>query len=161
MQLVRARMARSKARRQRMKKTNTPMNDKLMRKSCGRRHGVKQECPTKGKVCFKCNKSNHYSRMCRSKAVNDIRGIMHEPNHGTDEFFIGTVDCHGEDKVFVQLKVGDGQAVKVKLDTGAQVNVIPADIYRTLGKDTNELRPTKARLTAYGGNNIEVLGPVV
>ena len=83
---------------------------------------------------------------------------MHDRNHDDDDFFIGTVDCHGEDEVFVQLKVGDGQTVKVKLDTGAQVNVMPVDIYRTLGKDTNELRPTNARLTAYGGNKIEVLG---
>ena len=48
--------------RQRMKKTNTPMNDTLMCKSCGCGHGVKQECPAKSNVCFKCNKPSGVAR---------------------------------------------------------------------------------------------------
>ena len=23
-------------------------------RNCGRKHGIKQECPARGKVCFKC-----------------------------------------------------------------------------------------------------------
>ena len=36
---------------------------------CGGKH-AKQECPARGKVCFKCKKHNHYARMCRSKSVH-------------------------------------------------------------------------------------------
>ena len=48
--------------------------------------------------------------------------------------------------------------VKVKLDTGAQVNVMPVALYKTLKKDPKKLKPTNINLTAYGGNKIEVLG---
>ena len=44
--------------------------------------------------------------------------------------------------------------MKVKLDTGAQVNVA---LYKTLEKDPKKLKPTNINLTAYGGNKIEVL----
>ena len=39
-------------------------------KNYGRKHG-KQESPARGKVCFKCKKTNHYSRMCRSRDVHN------------------------------------------------------------------------------------------
>ena len=48
--------------------------------------------------------------------------------------------------------------MKVKLDTGAQVNVMPLELYKALRKDPKKVKPTNTNLTAYGGNKIEVLG---
>ena len=62
-------------------------------------------CPAQGKFCFKCNKLNHYSRMCRSKAVHEC------------DLFIGVVKNEGEDEVSVKLVIENFHAVKVKLDT--------------------------------------------
>ena len=59
-------------------------------------------CPAQGK--FKCNKPNHYSRMCRSKAVHEC------------DVFIGVVKNEGEDEVSVKLVIEYSHAVKVKLD---------------------------------------------
>ena len=74
-------------------------------KNCGRKHGVKQECPAQGKFCFTCIKPNHYSRMCRSKAVHEC------------DLFIGVVKNEGEDEVSVKLVIENFHSVKVKLDT--------------------------------------------
>ena len=60
-------------------------------KNSGRKHGVKQACPAQGKLCFKCNKPNHYQRMCRSKAVHEC------------DLFIRVVKNEGEDEVSVSL----------------------------------------------------------
>mgnify|MGYP002803655515 FL=1 len=47
-------------------------------KKCGRKHG-KRECPAREKVCFKCKKAIHYSRMCRSKVVHNTEQKINEP----------------------------------------------------------------------------------
>ena len=44
-----------------------------------------------------------------------------------------------------------------KIDSGAQVNVMPESIYKTL-KQKSELKPTKVKLTAYNGSQILVIG---
>ena len=48
-------------------RTEQPRDDKTRVsecRNCGRKHETKQKCPAREKVCFKCKKPNHYSRMC-------------------------------------------------------------------------------------------------
>ena len=57
-------------------RTEHPHDDKTRVsecRNCGRKHETKQKCPAREKVCFKCKKPNHYSRMCRSKVVHDLQ----------------------------------------------------------------------------------------
>ena len=51
----------------------------------------------------------------------------------------------------------NGTDVIYKIDSGAQVNVMPESIYETL-KQKSELKPTKVKLTAYNGSQIPVIG---
>ena len=44
-----------------------------------------------------------------------------------------------------------------KIDSGAQVNVMPESVYKTL-KRKSELKPTKVKLTEYNGSQIPVIG---
>ena len=128
---------------------------------CGRtKHVGKQACPAKGKVCFKCNKLNHYSRMCKSKTVHEVE-VPDDLNCEDGDFFIGVVnDVNQEkDEISVNLSIEDSNSIKVKLDTGAQVNVMPVQVYNSINTNkSNVLQPTKVKLTAYGGNNIPVIG---
>ena len=124
---------------------------------CGGKH-AKQEYPARGKVCFKCKKHNHYARMCRSTSVHDVQQKVNEPKLEDNDFFIGTIDHEGGAELLVDLVVQDSHTVTVKLETGAQVNVMPLTVYKALGKDPKKLKPTNTNLTAYGGNKIEVLG---
>ena len=93
---------------------------------CGREHVGNQVCPAKGKVCFMCTKCNHYSRMCRSKTVHEVEALNNS-SYEDGDFFIGVVNDVSDinDEISVQLLVEESDSVKVKLDTGAQVNVMP------------------------------------
>ena len=53
-----------------------------------------------------------------------------------------------------------GTDVSYMLDTGAQVNILPEKVYKTLTKRPH-LTPTKAKLTAYDGGNIPVQGKCI
>ena len=75
-----------------------------------------------------------------------------------NDFFIGAINHEGGDELLVNLVIEDSHTVKVKLDTEAQVNVMPLAPYKALGKDPKKVKPTNTNLTAYGGNKIEVLG---
>ena len=55
------------------------------------------------------------------------------------------------------VKLGtNGTDVIYKIESGAQVNVMPESIYKTL-KQKSELKPTKVNLTAYNGSQILVI----
>ena len=112
-------------------------NKEVPSKEChkfGCKHGNKK-CYAKGKRCTKCQKLNHFARVCRSKP--DTRKGVHllEEEDSDDELFVGcivsinTVELSGgHDKLTVQNK-----AVKFQLDTGAKCNVLPYKIIEDLG----------------------------
>ena len=54
----------------------------------------------------------------------------------------------------------NGSNVRYKLDTGAQVNVLPKSQYNSLTRKP-KLKNTKVKLTAYNGTNIPVVGKCV
>ena len=56
-------------------------------------------------------------------------------NLRTMTFFIGAINHEGGNELLVNLVIEDSHTVKVQLDTGAQVNVIPLALYKALGKD--------------------------
>ena len=142
-------------------RTEQPRDDKTRVsecRNCGRKHETKQKCPARGKVCFKCKKPNHYSRMCRSRGFHDLQQEVNEPELEDNDFFIGAINHEGRHELLVNLVLEDSHTVKVKLDTEAPVNVMPLALYKALGKDHKKLKPTNTSLTAYGSNKIEVLG---
>ena len=87
-------------------------------RNCGRKHETKQKCPARGKVCFKCKKPNHYSRMCRSRGFHDLQQEVNEPELEDNDFFIGAINHEGGNELLVNLVIEDSHTVKVKLDTG-------------------------------------------
>ena len=88
---------------------------------CGKTH-AKDSCPAMGKTCLKCKKANHIA-----EDVNQIN------------------------QVFVDIDIGNKKVpVSFKLDTGAQVNVIPLHVLHQLGYDN--LESTTQRLFGYGAN---------
>ena len=94
---------------------------------CGYQHD-KEKCPAQGKICKKCQKLNHFARVCQSKTT--IKKQTHhvtEDEHSDDEFFVvgcitsvNTVDM-GE--WYGDLSIGS-KTIKFQLDTGAKVDVV-------------------------------------
>ena len=67
---------------------------KFMRKDCSRcgyQHD-KEKCPAQGKRCKKCQKLNHFAKVCQSKTTIK-KQILHvtEDEH-SDEFFAGCIN---------------------------------------------------------------------
>ncbi|CAH1232986.1 RTL1 [Branchiostoma lanceolatum] len=124
---------------------------------CGKGHNTADKCPANGKECRKCGKRNHFAAVCRSKSVNEVRS----PEEEFQDFHIETV-CKEKvegDQAFVNLHIaGARESLKCKLDTGAQVNVLPERDWIKLRSKNSSLEPTKTRLFGYGNTPLEVKG---
>ena len=61
---------------------------------------------------------------------------------------------------YTTLHVGcDSVPMKFKVDTGAQINVIPITVFDTLADSRmKQLKPTQVRLTGYSGNVVPTTG---
>ena len=123
-------------------------------RSCGIRH-ARDSCPAAGRRCHKCQKMNHFSRMCRTpdgqkKQVN----TLDDCDSDSEVMFIGAVNAGDKDWVET-VNFGTVQEV-FKLDTGAQCNVLPKAAYDKI--TTNPLQPSSARLESYSKTCIRPVG---
>ncbi len=125
--------------------------------NCGRKHErYKRElCPAYGKTCNKCHKQNHFAAKCRSteqsvKTIDDSDEIYQTQAAGTSM----------DDSQFVTLKLESGNYLRFQVDTGAQCNVVPLELYKKATKDYKlaHVTPATPKLTAYGGATIPVIG---
>lgn len=112
---------------------------KLDCRRCGTRHGPR-ECPAYGKKCNKCGKLNHFVNSCRVKKVKELTEQVNtdpaskESSFCIDYIEIGKIDARWIETV--QIENND----KFKLDTGADVNVLPLNIV------FNKVRSSEAKL---------------
>ena len=126
--------------------------------NCGRRHELykRELCPAYGKTCNKCHKQNHFAAKCRSKpAAQTVKAVE------DDEVFQTHVDGSGvDDSQCVTLRLENGSYLRFQVDTGAQCNVVPLDLYKKATRDhkLQHIKPAKQRITAYGGTTIPVIG---
>ena len=97
--------------------------------------------------------------MCRSSKSVDL--CQEQPEKSDDYLFLA-VKVESVDQVkqseteYLTLSLNK-QDIQLKLDTGAEVNVIPYSTCRKVAKTSKiELRKPKARLSAYNGENIPI-----
>ncbi|CAC5382216.1 unnamed protein product [Mytilus coruscus] len=127
---------------------------------CGIQH-EKRNCPAYGKKCRKCNKLNHFQKCCRSKRkVHGLEECESNSDSNQDEFFVGSVTEKRKteivgDECFTTYKV-QGRNIKFKVDTGAQVNILPSAIFDKVSHV--KLMSTKTTLTSYSGDKLKVKG---
>ena len=149
---------------------------------CGKQHKPKQ-CPAYGQICTRCQKPNHFAKMCKTKLVprktvatkgrqkylkklhvveTDQETESDQESQNSDESYtlgMYPLKINGIEKQTAWLSTVRTQSGKVtfKLDTGAEANVIPIEVFNQL-TNTPQVQPTKTKLTAYGGNTIRPLG---
>ena len=119
---------------------------------CGGLHEPRK-CPAYGKVCKRCNKRNHFQEVCRSRQVNELEKENEEVQ--PDALFIGSLS--NSSKPWTMDGVINGSTVTMKLDTGAEANVLSRRIFEKLQKKPR-LQPAKVVLTAFGGSKISACG---
>ena len=127
---------------------------------CGYKHG-NNKCYAKGKRCTKCQKLNHFARVCRSKS--DARKGVHllEEDDSDDELFVGCVTSINTVELsewYEELTV-QNKAVKFQLDTGAKCNVLPHKVIEDLGIQCH-VEKTQITLKSYSGHQIPTRGVV-
>ncbi len=68
-----------------------------------------------------------------------------------------------DDSQFVTLRIESGSFIRFQVDTGAQCNVLPLDIYKKATGDATlrQVTPTSTQVTAYGGGTLPVVGTVL
>ena len=120
--------------------------------NCGEVPGhPRSQCPAKDVTCHNCQKKGHYKIVCRS--LKTIGTVIEE-----EDYFLGTVDVDqlnvndGPWKTMLKL---DGVSVIFKLDTGADVTVVPEHIFK---KTHRWLQESKTKLTGPGQQPLDVCG---
>ena len=121
------------------------------------------KCPAKGKICSKCNKMNHFAKVCRSgkKSINKIesnRADPHDVRYSDDELFIHEVSIeNADDQPYSVLHIDQQISIRFKVDTGAQANILTKSLLNNI-KHSPQIHPTRQILTSFCGQKIPVLG---
>lgn len=150
--------------------------------NCIFNHSSKDQCPAKDMECFYCQKTGHMIAKCRKRRSTDQKpaGPMHNTGRyghknvheveqvvdsdesetesvAVDSIFIGSLSSNDKDSWQTALRIGN-KLVNCKIDTGAEVNVMPQRVYNQL-RDKPRLSSTKTVLRTVAGQ-IKPLGVI-
>ncbi|KAL8608308.1 hypothetical protein ACOMHN_042175 [Nucella lapillus] len=131
----------------------------------GTRHKGK-ECPAFGSTCNYCHKDNHWAKVCFAKRQQEsqkgrkIHSIKEEEDN-ENEFYVSAITNNKEtpNTVSADIELETGNVLRFKIDTGAQVNVIPTTIFEKL-PHRPAITPCKEKLISYTGQALKVAGCV-
>ena len=129
---------------------------------CKTKHCVRN-CPAFGKKCHRCGKMNHFKICCRVKEVREVKNDEFTASGSEATLMVEGIKkyCSGVNTVgkawYEDVKLY-GSVVKMKLDTGAEVNTIPEKLVRQLKCMNKIVRDTKMLLESWGGYKIKPLG---
>lgn len=137
---------------------------------CGYKHRPR-ECPAYGKSCNTCNRKNHFSSVCKSRNISTLN-IVNDNDDNNDslsfenqEFYIGSIERfvntaetdNGTGLIWMERIRVVREIIVFKIDTGAQMNVLP--LYIVLRIDPNiVLQRANVTLKAFGGQTIIPIG---
>lgn len=122
---------------------------------CGGSHAPKREaCPANNKKCNRCQKLNHFGKMCRSAPPayrqspnRNIRQIV--DNDSDAEDFVYAISS-GNKEIKCKLQV-NGKKIPFLIDTGSSVNLLPK-------RFASNIRPTGKRLKMWNGTTVTPVG---
>lgn len=133
---------------------------------CGTRH-KKQSCPAFQNKCDTCNKKGHFASQCWSKKENKAKKVTkihsvedseNQSDRSEDEqeiLYIRRLIQNEEQDWHEIIQIGK-KKIKVKLDTGAQCNVLPKWISDKL--ECKIRQSNTKRLVSFTDDKITVLG---
>ncbi|KAK8772868.1 hypothetical protein V5799_012599 [Amblyomma americanum] len=132
--------------------------------ACGRGPHSRSSCPARGALCYVCQRRGHFAAVCSRThrttepeawpsevGIRSPRGEQLNMNCVT--FSVGDLAVSSAKARFVQIAI-NGAVVSAKVDTGADVNVVPGS-FPALPK---VLQPTDVILMGPGGDRLNLKG---
>ncbi|UYV61569.1 K02A2.6-like [Cordylochernes scorpioides] len=113
------------------------------------------KCPAYGKECYKCRQPNHFANCCKNRAIRCIQEIEEEKDNLLiiDSIMVGQVLR----KPWKSLIYIQGHPVDIKLDTGADVNILPESLIKEW-PNMPLLETADCKIYTYTGQQIPVVG---
>lgn len=144
-----------------VKNVETPANREGKGKTCSRcgTQHLPRRCPAYGKICHNCNKNNHYARCCKNEnRQSDVHAV---DESDTEEVYVDVVTENILEKKdwIMTLKLNETR-MAVKLDTGAQANVISEIEFKKI-RPRPRLHATNVKVKGYSGAAIPVIGKCI
>ncbi|XP_067135526.1 uncharacterized protein, partial [Centruroides vittatus] len=145
------------------KKSNTYMTNKnsAKNKKCHKCLTIHKygNCPAFGKFCFKCKKKNHFSSACKAKKINEIDNpnstdISDQEDCLLDRIVVLNKVTHEHWEEVIEI---NGNPTKIKLDTGADTNVI-SWTYLKQWTNSPKIIPTKVKAYTFTRKRIPIVG---
>jgi len=139
---------------------------------CGRCGGPKHtraQCPAIKAECHVCKRIGHYGKKCRNKNLHEFQRHefqQHErpPDQHDEALFMGILRCDAICDIdcvdWIEQTELDNVLIPVKVDTGAQANVLPLTLFRKHFEKGQMMSESRVKLTGYGGTNIPISGEV-
>lgn len=136
---------------------------------CGNDPHPRKSCPARDATCNKCSKRGHYGKVCFSSKSRSHKPHVKEvtENHDSfddnfdnsaDEFIIGSISSNKDTmNRYVKSVSVDGIKIQFKIDTGADVNVLPYATYKN-SLSHKPLLPATSTLHAVGGSQLATMG---
>ena len=117
---------------------------------CGKLPGHwRQNCPSKATICHKCSKKGHWASVSNSsQSVGEIE---------EDYIFLGAIGTERNEDIWSVDLTLNNSLVHFKIDTGAEVTVIPERVYKKM-KPTPTLICSSKTLFGPAHTTLPVLG---
>ncbi|XP_061887621.1 uncharacterized protein K02A2.6-like isoform X2 [Entelurus aequoreus] len=132
--------------------------DKSMEFKCGKCGGSHKPkyCPAYGKTCNNCGRSNHYAKCCKAASRKKVHTV--EEDDDKEEFIVNVVQaCTVEKEEWIVPITVNQTTIPFKLDTGAHVNLLSLEDYKTLTVKS-KIHPVKTKVSGYTGERVPVKG---
>ncbi|XP_025836313.1 uncharacterized protein LOC112906430 [Agrilus planipennis] len=143
---------------------------------CGMSKHPVNKCPAFGKSCKFCGKLNHFASVCfknthkvennqnnqvtHKDSVNEV--LESKVNANVEFLYVGSInetvaEINLGNQWRTELNIAE-KTVSFKIDTGAMANVLPFNMFSSLGLSKNIIRKTNTMLNSYTGDKLKVLG---
>ncbi|UYV74356.1 K02A2.6-like [Cordylochernes scorpioides] len=125
----------------------------------------RQKCPAWNQTCRKCNKKNHWAKVCKSR-MRTVQSLESQNSNDEQE------DCYSLEyvseisarKLMTKLELelnGYKESIICQIDTGANVNVLNfADLCKIMQDGNPSLKPSYIKLRCYGGEILKPRGQI-
>ena len=135
-------------RKQNVNSSSASHTNQISCNKCGKQH-EKGKCFAYNQTCYECRGRHHFAQYCtrRRRKTN-----VHSVEEGRD-LFLGIVSVDSvQDSPWTEKLTINNIPVTFKLDTGAQANIIPRNVFNTLQISQKNLQKVKVNLITYNGN---------